>query len=35
MLLQRAGFREIALCGNLGGAPYDENAERLVAVARR
>jgi SAM-dependent methyltransferase len=34
-LLQRAGFQEIALYGNLNGAPYDHNAERLVAVAMK
>jgi SAM-dependent methyltransferase len=33
-LLQRAGFREVALYGNLNGGPYDHEAERLVAVAR-
>src|SRR5262245_60262627 len=34
-LLQRAGFREVALYGNLKGGPYDHDAERLVAVARK
>ena len=34
-LLQQAGFREIALYGNLNDAPYDHDAERLVAVARK
>jgi SAM-dependent methyltransferase len=34
-LLQRAGFREILLYGKLNGAPYDHDAERLVAVARK
>jgi SAM-dependent methyltransferase len=34
-VLQRAGFREIALFGKLNGAPYDHDAERLVAVARK
>lgn len=34
-LLFRAGFRDVALYGNLTGAPYDHVAERLVAVARK
>jgi SAM-dependent methyltransferase len=34
-LLQRAGFRVIALYGSLNGAPYDHDAERLVAVATK
>jgi hypothetical protein len=34
-LLQRAGFKEIVLYGNLDGAPYDNEATRLVAVARK
>jgi SAM-dependent methyltransferase len=34
-LLHQAGFRETALHGNLNGGPYDHDAERLVAVARK
>jgi len=34
-LLQRAGFREVTLYGNLNGGPYDHDAERLVAAARK
>jgi SAM-dependent methyltransferase len=34
-LLQRAGFKEVALYGSLDGAPYDNEATRLVAVAQR
>jgi len=34
-LLRQIGFRQIALYGNLQGGPYDENAERLIAVARK
>jgi SAM-dependent methyltransferase len=34
-LLLRAGFKEIALYGSLEGAPYDNEATRLVAVARK
>jgi SAM-dependent methyltransferase len=35
LLLRRAGFQEIALYGSLKGDPYDHDAERLVAVARK
>jgi len=34
-LLVQAGFREVALYGNLNGGLYDHEAERLVAVARK
>ncbi len=34
-LLKRAGFGAVNLLGNLAGAPYDHNAERLVAVATK
>ncbi|MBN2496218.1 MAG: class I SAM-dependent methyltransferase [Deltaproteobacteria bacterium] len=34
-LLCRAGFAEVAVYGTLHGAPYDQKAERLVAVARK
>ncbi len=34
-LLRQAGFSEVALYGNLAGAPYDNRAERLVAVGSR
>lgn len=33
-LLERAGFVERRFLGSLAGAPYDEKADRLVAVAR-
>ncbi|MFN7952483.1 MAG: methyltransferase domain-containing protein [bacterium] len=33
--LQAAGFAEVKLHGDLGGAPYDLDAKRLVAVATR
>jgi SAM-dependent methyltransferase len=34
-LLRAVGFSEVALYGNLDGAPYDQNAERLIALATR
>lgn len=34
-LLKRAGFSDVALYGSLAATPYDQNAERLVAVARK
>jgi SAM-dependent methyltransferase len=34
-LIRQAGYRDVALFGNLNGAPYDHDAERLVAVARK
>jgi SAM-dependent methyltransferase len=34
-LLKRAGFGVVRLFGNLAGAPYDQNAERLIAVASK
>jgi SAM-dependent methyltransferase len=34
-LLRQAGFGEVVLYGNLNGNPYDHEAERLVAVARK
>jgi SAM-dependent methyltransferase len=34
-LLLDAGFESVALFGSLGGVPYDTNARRLVAVARK
>ena len=34
-MLMRAGFGEVAVYGNLAGAPYDHQAARLVVVARR
>ena len=34
-LLRQAGFSAVTLSGNLGGAPYDHRAERLVALAER
>ena len=32
-LLNAAGFQRITLYGALDGRPYDDNAERLVALA--
>jgi hypothetical protein len=34
-LLTRAGFPSTRLCGNLAGAPYDQSAERLIAIASK
>ncbi len=34
-LLMKAGFASVELYGNLEGAPYDENAARLISVATR
>lgn len=34
-LLRRAGFANVALYGSLTGTPYDQRAERLVAVATK
>ncbi len=34
-LLQAAGFAEVSVYGDLAGAPYDQHAKRLVAVARK
>jgi SAM-dependent methyltransferase len=34
-MLLAAGFAEVALHGNLAGAPYDSNFRRLIAVARK
>jgi hypothetical protein len=34
-LLKRAGFERVKLYGSLQGIPYDLNAQRLVAVARK
>jgi SAM-dependent methyltransferase len=34
-LLKRAGFKNVTLHGNLAGAPYDDRAQRLVAVAKK
>ncbi len=34
-LLHQAGFTRIELYGRLNGAPYDQNAERLIAVATK
>jgi len=33
--LRQAGFSKIELFGNLDGDPYDNNAERLIALAER
>ena len=34
-VLRRAGFGAVRFFGNLAGAPYDHNAERLIAVAAK
>jgi SAM-dependent methyltransferase len=34
-LLRDCGFEQVAVFGDLGGAPYDERANRLVLVARK
>src|SRR5215469_808210 len=34
-VLKQAGFREVELFGSLNGSPYDNRAERLVAVATK
>lgn len=34
-VLEEAGFESIRLYGSLGGAAYDHEAERLIAIARR
>jgi hypothetical protein len=34
-LLLDAGFTSVDLHGNLRGAPYDDQAKRLVAIARK
>jgi SAM-dependent methyltransferase len=34
-MLLAAGFAEVALYGNLSGAPYGPDARRLIAVARK
>lgn len=34
-LARQAGFTRIKAFGSLGGAPYDQNAQRLVLVARK
>jgi SAM-dependent methyltransferase len=34
-MLRSAGFASVAIFGDLEGSPYDQNARRLVAVARK
>jgi SAM-dependent methyltransferase len=34
-LMSEVGFREVGLYGSLSATPYDQNAERLVAVASK
>ncbi|NIZ47366.1 class I SAM-dependent methyltransferase [Entomospira nematocerorum] len=34
-LLERAGFYQIEFFGNLDGAPYDQDAERLIVIATK
>lgn len=33
--LREAGFQSVEIFGDLAGAPYDQNAKRLVALARK
>ena len=35
IMLKDAGFRFTKIFGNLGGAPYDHTAQRLIALARK
>ena len=35
MILRDCGFSSTEIYGDLGGAPYDHTAKRLVAVARK
>ena len=35
LMLDAAGYSEVAIHGDLAGAPYDQAAKRLVAVARK
>ena len=32
-LLKACGFKQVDVFGDLSGAPYDQNAKRLIAVA--
>ena len=34
-MLERAGFDQVEICGDLEGSPYDHTARRLIAVARK
>jgi hypothetical protein len=34
-VLRQVGFRSVEFFGTLDGAPYDQDAERLVAVANK
>lgn len=34
-LLKQCGFKQIEVYGDLAGAPYDQNAKRLVVVAKK
>ncbi len=34
-LLERVGFADVRIFGNLAGAPYNQKAERLISVARK
>lgn len=34
-LMERAGFRQVKLYGDLDGSPYDENAVRMVATGKK
>ncbi len=35
LLLEQAGFHQIMLYGDLAGSPYNHNAKRLIAVAKK
>ena len=34
-MLKEAGFRKVVTYGSLRGVPYDNRAERLIAIARK
>jgi hypothetical protein len=34
-LLKACGFSAVEIYGDLGGAPYDQRAQHLLAVARK
>ena len=35
VLLESCGFANVAICGDFAGAPYDQDAKRLVAFAQK
>jgi SAM-dependent methyltransferase len=34
-LLKSCGFRQVEICGDLSGSPYDQTAKRMVLVAHK